>query len=333
MSSNKLLKNIISNISSFKYILCFPCLILIGGFFNNVQPFPDYWFFSVIFGVIFIVAIFAEKCYFKSYDSLLKSIGGNAIFYKAKYHYYMNMQSKRNIVIPAICAIIFTILGLSIYSTKNISITLIIMLLFFSVDIFFCMIGYMQYLYLFKFVYDLGKMNVYQIKNYNDIYPSKTVWIEQLSQICTIYQYVFFGLGSAYIVAFSRLCINPAFGVNLVVNNTILIIEWVIISLLIIVTFPIVSFSEYTIISVIVKKLKKKSVRILDIKYRHSDDNMKLQLSSLIINITDTKNYPLNNTILNIYSIISSFVNAVTALVTILNLYGISNESITKFLM
>lgn len=332
MDIHKLIEQRVSDMSILKYTSCFTVLFIVGCFVNKLQPFPDYYFYSIIFEGIFITAVIAEKFYLLHYKKMMGLIGSHKEFHKVKHRYFMDMHSKKNLVIPSICSILFTILGLLIYSTKKITVTLFIILLFFSVDIFVSMIGYMQYFYLFKFVYSLKKIDIVKTRRYNNIYPAKTAWIEKLSYMCKIYQYVFFSLGSAYIIAFSRLCLNPAFGVNLAINNVILIIEWGIISLLIIVFFPIATFCEYFIISHIVKKLKQESLRILEIEHRHSSDVMKIQLSTLMINIIETKNYPLNNTLSNIYSGISSFVNALTAGITILNLYGISNESISKFL-
>ena len=115
----------------------------------------------------------------------------------------------------------------------------------------------------------LTKASIHQI-------PAELDWLKKVAQLSHYYRTTFFTLGSLYIAAFSIFCFYPAFNVSL--NHPFFYILWIIIFGAIVVTFPLVSYLEYTWIKQIVKRVKDSYIFDLVEEYHIEELNAKGEL-------------------------------------------------------
>lgn len=156
-------------------------------------------------------------------------------------------------ILPVVIYIIRCPLGLPIKIFAYTALYIIIAL---------CLIGYMQYINLIRLAHDCSK-DANQISIYDHTRPHKTEWIVKLASLTNKQSNMFFLVGSGFIVLLYLITFTNYYAVRMdeILSKTGVFYLWAIVTLAIVIMFPVFSLCSYFCIKSLITKLVDKEIR------------------------------------------------------------------------
>lgn len=304
--------------------------IIAGYMFQHNWPFPHFRMFTVCFILIGMVAIFSIIYFSRKMQSITSSIANQKPAEKANIMYYSyGKKSRCYILIPFIVVCIFGYGGCSIFGALQMTPTLIWMLFLFGVVVYISIIGYLKYIILAIYLYKLSASEfMYKKlpKSNIECIPIHLKWIQDLAKLYHTYRSAFFSVGGAYTIAYGAFCWLPEMGV--VVSNPFFYVLWGIISIAVILIFPIISLLEYQWIKKIVERLKCSYINDMFFEEKHMQTNsktgsmnvisQKIMKTMYVAQIMDSQDYPIKSLLSTSYSVCITVFNIFASVVTII---------------
>lgn len=305
--------------------------ILVGYMFQHNWPFPYFSVFSLCFALIGIAAIF----FINHFSVEMRIITSTLITQKPAerantIYYSYGKKSVCYIWIPLAVVCVFGYGGCSIFGALQVTPTLIWMLSLFTVVVYVSIIGYLKYIVLALYIYKLAMskfMYAKLPKSSVECIPIQLKWIQELTKLYHTYRSAFFTVGGAYIFAYSLFCWLPKMEAD--ISAPWFFILWSIISLAVILVFPIISLLEYQWIKKIVGQLKCSYIndlcnenRHIHIKLKKDDTYMveqKVMTTMYAIQIMGSQDYPIKSLLSTGYSICITAFNVIASVVTIVS--------------
>lgn len=303
---------ILSKIDIKNAILIIILYNIIGAYANYVAPFPLYGFFSFIFSFIAIISALIIRCFLHRMKSILIAISGEPKFRSAKYGYERIQNKKIIFIIPVFAIIIYAGTGIPMIKHFELDCSMIFALAAFIPTVYLSILVYIQYINLAIFIYRVNNCSEKYL-SYIEPCPANSSILYMLSELVYLYRNSFFVIGTAYILAFGLFTLSNSFGIDISINNYCLVIGWGIITVAIVIVFPVISFLEKKWITNIIRNLKVLTTKKLQKDYKENNSD-KIQASNLIISIWKTPDYPINETISLGYGLITTILNLVTML-------------------
>lgn len=285
---------------------------IIGIYTNHIKPFPLYGYFAFIFSFIAIISILTIRHFVDKMNLILIEVSGEPKFRSAKYEYEKMQNQKIIFMVPLLAIIIYIGTGIPMIKSFELNCSMIFALTAFVPTVYLSVLGYIQYIILAIFIYKINTCNDKYL-SYLEQCPANSTILYSLSELVYLYRNSFFVIGTAYIIAFGLFTLSNAFGVDISINNYCLVLGWGIITIAIVIVFPIVSFLEKKWISSIIRNLKVLSTKKIQKNFKENNGD-KLQASNLIISIWQTPDYPLKESVSLGYGIITTALNLVTML-------------------
>ena len=289
--------------------------------------FPYFYLFFASFTVVQVAALFSEIRYTKQINKVRALTAGREGFRKANSMY---LRFERTIwvgVIAFLIVIIFGCGGLSMFGAVDISPTLILCLIYFSITVYLSIVGYVQYILLLVYIVQIG-IDREKYKHISDLVsnklPAEVDWLKSLTSLSHFYRAIFFTIGAFYIIAFWFYCTAPGFMAS--TSHLAYFILWGIIFFAIVVTFPIVSLIEFYQIKKIVKKIKTSYLIEIKRNLARNTEREKTSVERTILNqlfstsILSSSDYPIKNTLGIVYAYSLALINEMGSLVTLLQL-------------
>lgn len=313
------------------YFIMFFIYISIGILFQVLWNFICFWGFLCLFLTIGIITLRCIFLFSKSMQKIIAENGNQEAAIKATAKFFKYEKSCLNFFIPLGVVLLFGIGGCSMYKEIVINPTLIWCLSLFSVIVYISIVGYLQYVTLAVYIYNIAHGNgIYSKlnKELTEYIPIRIGWLQELTKLCHKFRLAFFAIGSIYIFAFGVFCWFPKINAN--TSSIMFIILWFVIFCAIVTVFPIMSILEYKWIKSIVEKLKEVFLKDLinESNFYYSERNRKknvydsLKLRTMIttyaIQIFDSSDYPIASKGGHIFSFCISVVNFIAAVVTVL---------------
>lgn len=314
---------------------CITLLIfyLLGVAFNRRWEFPYFVGFSSCFFFIGALGLWAITHYSKQMRKIVSSLANQPAAKKANSFYFRYCsESIMYIIIPLLIVLIFGIGGCSMFGAIEITPTLIWVLILFFFVVYTSIIGYLQYVILAIYIYNLahGSGNYRKLpKATVGCIPAQLDWLQELAKLSHTYRTCFFTLGSAYILAFGAFCWLPEMCAD--TTSIAFYCLWGIIFVVIVSFFPLISILEYGWIKTIVEQLKISFIK--DLKTENQIE-AKLKVAPLApsfqrlvqmlcaTQIINSKDYPLKSAWATSYAIFLAILNLSATLFTIMQ--GIS---------
>lgn len=318
---------------SARKLLCFEVFSLfyigIGIIFDRIWEFPRFYEFGMLFVFIGALVRWATIHFSRKMSKIAAALSNQPAAKKANSFFFRYCtKSVIYIVCPTITVLVFGIGGCAMFGALNITPTLIWILILFSCVVYQSIVGYLQYVSLAMYIYNLahGTGTFCNIsKEQVGCIPAEIEWLQTLTKLTHTYRNAFFTLGSAYIVAFGAFCWFPEMKVN--TSSCIFYILWAIIFAAIVFFFPIVSLFEYLWIKEIVSRLKKSCIQDLH-RERSISENSKgpfispasQNLLQLICEtqIIMSKDYPASSHLATCYAVLLGTLNFGTAVFSFL---------------
>ena len=156
-------------------------------------------------------------------------------------------------ILPVVIYIIRRPLGLPIKIFAYTALYIIIAL---------CLIGYMQYINLIRLAHDCSK-DANQISIYDHTRPHKTEWIVKLASLTNKQSNLFFLVGSGFIALLYLITFTNYYAVHMdeILSKTGVFYLWAIVTLAIVIMFPVFSLCSYFCIKSLITKLVDKEIR------------------------------------------------------------------------
>ena len=156
-------------------------------------------------------------------------------------------------ILPVVIYIIKCPLGLPIKIFAYIALYIIIAL---------CLTGYTQYVSLIRFAHDCSK-KADQISIYDHTRPHKTEWIAKLASLTNKQSNMFFLVGAGFIALLYLITFTDYYAVHMdeILSKTGVFYLWAIVTLAIVIMFPIFSLCSYFCIKNLIIKLVDKEIR------------------------------------------------------------------------
>ena len=156
-------------------------------------------------------------------------------------------------ILPVVIYIIRRPLGLPIKIFAYTALYIIIAL---------CLIGYMQYINLIRLAHDCSK-DANQISIYDHTRPHKTEWIVKLASLTNKQSNMFFLVGSGFIALLYLITFTNYYAVHMdeILSKTGVFYLWAIVTLAIVIMFPVFSLCSYFCIKSLITKLVDKEIR------------------------------------------------------------------------
>lgn len=125
-----------------------------------------------------------------------------------------------------------------------------------------CLIGYMQYINLIRLAHDCSK-DADQISIYDHTRPHKTEWIVKLASLTNKQSNMFFLVGAGFIALLYLITFTNFYAVRMdeILSKTGVFYLWAIVTLAIVIMFPIFSLCSYFCIKSLITKLVDKEIR------------------------------------------------------------------------
>lgn len=181
-----------------------------------------------------------------------------------------------------LCVIVLTIFFWGIFSQNYIKLDLVgwYAVYMVSVTVSISVIGYSQYLWLLWFLY---RMNYCSLIPYNEIIPAYTPFLVKIGSLTKHAKWCFFSEGFLYV--FEYFILIPKGKVTLseinMPDQTSFLVTWGVIFVVIILAFPVIIYIQESLLSKIVKELKKQRLNALLYNY-HISNIEKKELSPQI---------------------------------------------------
>ena len=306
----------------------FIAYIMIGIVFNSHYTFPHFYLFTSLFLAIGTIGFLCLNYFSKQVPKLINVLAIQPGARSANVFYYnWGKKTSMYIISPAAIVLIFGIGGCRMFGALKINPTLYWILCLFAIVVYISIVGYLQYVFLFLYVIKLANSkDIYtNIQHDLDEYiPAELEWLQNLTKLCHIYRSAFFTLGSIYILAFGLFCFLPEMVAE--INNPWFFILWGIISIAIVVVFPITTLIEQKKIKSIVLKLKKTYVQDLvnEINLKSMNETS-LETSQrrffetmYTAQIMNSKDYPIHSFGNSIYNISLSLFNTAASIITVI---------------
>lgn len=306
-------------------IIFITALFYFGGILINTgTPFPKFIFFHSLFTGIFIVAFFSVKYYESQMKEIHRLMAGDNALYPINDKIYRLRHSTLNLIVPPLACAFFGILTSILINVNIHKLSSYYLITTYAACVVVSFIGYLQYVYLFIYIWKLSYNNK-RISMYNKDYPSNTKWIILLTKLYSNYRNIFFILGAAYVFGVIYFVLCGDFMVAEKISTCRwygipLLLFWGGVFVAIVIFFPISSIIEYRNIMKIVDNLKNQTVVDLNKmvpEYSQSYE-MKIQKSYLIIAITNTPDYPIKDRVGVVFSSFITFINLAASIVAIL---------------
>lgn len=156
-------------------------------------------------------------------------------------------------ILPVVIYIIRCPLGLPIKIFAYTALYIIIAL---------CLIGYMQYINLIRLAHDCSK-DADQISIYDHTRPHKTEWIVKLASLTNKQSNMFFLVGTGFIALLYLITFTNYYAVRMdeILSKTGVFYLWAIVTLAIVIMFPVFSLCSYFCIKSLITKLVDKEIR------------------------------------------------------------------------
>lgn len=237
-------------------LICLSC----NGISNHKLPMIE----VLIAGFVAIVYfdIYSIKQTYKFFNNIGTTMTGDSTLLLARTRLKKRMYDNRNwlfilaaptAILPAVIYIIQCPLGLPIKIFAYVALYIIIAL---------CQIGYMQYIYLIRLAHDCSK-DADQISNYDHTRPHKTEWIVKLASLTNKQSNMFFLVGAGFIALLYLITFTDYYAVHLdeTCSKIWVYFLWMIITLAIVIMFPVFSLCSYFYIKNLITKLVNKEIR------------------------------------------------------------------------
>ncbi len=216
---------------------------IMGVIANCITPFPLYGYFIVIFNFIAISSILAIRFFSNQINLILIEISGESKFRTAKYAYSKFQNNKIVFIIPFFVIIIYGGIGILLMESFKLNYSMIFALAVFIPTVYLSILVYMQYIVLAIFLYKASICNEKHLSHVEQRLADRKI-LGLLSELVNIYRNSFFAIGTAYIIAFGLFTLSNAFGIDISVHNFYLVIGWGIITIAIVIVFPVISILE-----------------------------------------------------------------------------------------
>lgn len=317
-----------------KLLLILSVFLGVGVWLEMQWPFPCFWGFVLCFLLIGVLSFCAIVYFFKKMNSVISAVADQPAAYKANFFYsYYCVDSAIYIVGPLAIAVIFGVGGCSMFGAMLLTPTLIWVLLLFFAVVYISIIGYVQYIALAAYIYNLAHSsgNYKRLsKSVEECVPTQLEWVQNLTKLSHTYRSAFFTLGSTYIVAFGAFCQLPQMQAE--TSSSAFFILWGIIILVIVLLFPVVSLLEHKWIKAIVEQLKKCYIKDLVSEKALIDKGNSINLAPSFQQLVQTlcatqilnsKDYPLQSAWTAVYALLLSIFNFAAAVGTVFQQFSI----------
>lgn len=309
-------------------ICLFIMYIIMGYMFQHNWPFPYFVVFVPCFCLIGIAAISFINYFSEKMQIVTSSIANQKAAESANAIYYAHgKKSIFFILVPLTVVGIFGYGGCSIFGALQITPTLIWMLSLFATVVYISIIGYLKYVVLALYIRKLAISEfTYKSlpKSSIECIPIQLKWLQELTKLYHTYRSAFFTVGGAYIFAYGIFCWLPETEAN--VSRPWFFVLWSIISVAVILIFPIISLLEYKWIKKIVEQLKYSYIedlfneeRRLRKNFKSDTVNPKVMTTIYAIQIMGSQDYPIKSLLSTSYSICITAFNVFTSIVTIVS--------------
>ena len=309
-------------------------IILTGGIFllaglilNCRWNFPCFLGFVLAFLFIGGMALWAAVHFPGKIKSIVAAVANQPGAKKAIRVYLLYCDSSPlYIIVPLAVAVIFGIGGCSMFGAMALNPTLIWVLILFFLVVYISMIGYLQYIVLALYIWNLasgsGKYEKLP-KSMVECVPARLDWLQDLTKLSHTYRSRFFTLGSSYIIAFGAFCWLPEMQAN--TSAPAFYVLWSIIFLAIVFLFPVVSVLEYRWIKKIVEQLKSSYIEDLEeesnlnraaVSYAPAAERLAQTLCA--IQIMNSSDYPLKSVWTACYAAVLSIFNFSASMATVM---------------
>ena len=304
--------------------------MVMGHIFQCCWPFPHFWEFTVCFLLISIAAIWYINHFSLKMQIITSSIANQKPAFKANALYYSyGKESIVYILVPLAVVCVFGYGGCTIFGSLQKTPTLIWILSLFTITVYISIIGYLKYIVLAIYLYNLAvNENMYEKlpKSNIEYIPVQVKWIQELTKLYHTYRCAFFTIGSLYIVAYGAFCWLPSMNTNR--NHPAFWILWSIISLAVVLIFPSISLLEYRWIKRIVEHLKQSYINDLFYENEHlhinspqnswDDINKEVITTMYAIQIMDSQDYPVQSLWNTCYTLFITAFNLLASIVTVM---------------
>lgn len=331
LEPDKLIDGLIKEKNRKVQSICLLLMYIITGYtLQHNWPFPYFKTFTMCFILIGIVAIFAIIFFSGKMRSITSAIANQRPAQKANAMYYSyGKKSGYYILLPLIVVCIFGYGGCSIFGSLHVTPTLIWILSLFAVVVYLSIIGYIKYIVLAIYLYKLSASEfMYKKlpKSNIECIPIQLKWIQDLTKLYHTYRSTFFSVGGAYTIAYGAFCWFPEMEVD--ASHPFFFVLWGIISIAVILIFPVISLLEYQWIKKIVERLKCSYINDLLYEDKHMNTNFKIGSLDVIsqkimttmyaIQIMDSQDYPIKSLLSTGYSVCITIFNIFASIVTVI---------------
>lgn len=236
------------------------------------------------FVIIVYLDIYSIKQTYKFLDNIKKAMAGDRILMLAYAKLEKRMNSNYNwliistapaFILPVVIYIIKCPLGLAIKIFAYTALYIIIAL---------CLIGYMQYVNLIRLTHDCSK-EAGHISIYDRFRPHKTNWIVKLASLTNKQSNLFFLVGAGFIALLYLITFTDYYAVRMDegFSQTSVFYLWAIVTLAIVIMFPIFSLCSYFCIKNLISKLVEKEINECNSIQKIAAKNKKVQRNSELL--------------------------------------------------
>lgn len=293
-------------------------------FLNWIWHFDYFLLFFIIFSIIFFVTLCSRRLFITEMESIRGLVIGEPIFQKPNYKYTKFINNRVNFLFPIAFVLIFGLGGLSLYKNAAVNITLIIVMIYFSVVVFLSMQCYLIYVYIFKYIRMIYKSNCRFKETVcleNNILPDDLAWFKKLNKLSRKTIAAFFSVAFLYIMGFAFFCFLADFGVE--IGDTMFYILWGLIFLFIIIAFPLSAIIESFYLHKISIKIKTNFIEYLMeldpiVEKTSLNDLYLFSRNNYIFNILSYKPKSNLKYMYNIYIVLMWILNFSATLITLL---------------
>ncbi len=263
LSFEKLIK-LIADISYKVYHVIMVILVLACLYCNCVSTHKLPMIEILVGGFVAIVYfdIYSIKQTYNFFNNIGTAMAGDNILLLSRARLEKRMYSNLNwlfilivpaFILPVVIYIIDCPLGLPIKIFAYTALYIIIAL---------CLIGYMQYVNLIRLAHDCSK-DADQISVYDHTRPHKTEWIVKLASLTNKQSNMFFLVGAGFIALLYLITFTNYYSVSMneILSKAGVFYLWAIVTLAIVIMFPIFSLCSYFCIKNLIAKLVDKEIR------------------------------------------------------------------------
>lgn len=214
------------------------------------------------FVIIVYFDIYSIKQTYEFFNNIEETIAGDDTLFLARKRLEKRLYSNLNwliililpaFILPVVIYIIKCPLGLPIKIFAYTALYIIIAL---------CLIGYMQYVNLIRLARECSK-NADKISIYDHTRPHKTEWVVKLASLTNKQSNMFFLVGAGFVFLLYLITFTDYYAVRMdeTLSRTGVFFLWGIVTLAIVIMFPIFSLCSYFYIKSLITKLVDKEIK------------------------------------------------------------------------